>query len=77
MPNRNYEKGRRFEYVEKKRLENLGYIVLRTSGSHGFADLVAVKPGEVRFIQCKAQPATKADVKKYKNMRIYRMNAPT
>ncbi|MFZ8801637.1 MAG: hypothetical protein ACO2PO_01390 [Candidatus Calescibacterium sp.] len=47
-----YHKGRRFEYQVKKFLEKQGYIVLRTAGSHGFADLIAVgKDGEVIFYQ--------------------------
>jgi Holliday junction resolvase len=47
-----YHKGRRFEYQVKKWLEDKGYIVLRTAGSHGFADLVAIgKLGEVIFFQ--------------------------
>jgi Holliday junction resolvase len=47
-----YQKGRRFEYQFKKFLEKQGYIVLRTAGSHGFADLIAVgKDGEVIFYQ--------------------------
>lgn len=59
MPNKNYQKGRRKEYKIKKELEESGYIVLRTAGSHGFADLIAIKPGrtchkgEIKFIQCK------------------------
>ena len=47
-----YHKGRRFEYQFKKFLQKKGYIVLRTAGSHGFADLIAVgKNGEVIFYQ--------------------------
>lgn len=54
MSNKNYVKGRAFEYKRKKAWERDGYIVLRTSGSHGFADLIAVKPGYPPvFIQCK------------------------
>jgi Holliday junction resolvase len=47
-----YHKGRRLEYQFKKLLEKQGYIVLRTAGSHGFADLIAVgRDGEVIFYQ--------------------------
>lgn len=54
MPNRNYEAGRRFEYARKKHWESLGYMVLRTAGSHGAFDLVALAPsGSVLLIQCK------------------------
>jgi Holliday junction resolvase len=47
-----YHKGRRFEYQVKRWLEDKGYLVLRTAGSHGFVDLIAVgKLGEVIFYQ--------------------------
>lgn len=51
----NYRKGRDKEYRIKKLYEQMGYIVLRTAGSHGFADLVAVRefPKEIIFIQVK------------------------
>ena len=75
MTNRNYERGRRFEYKVKKYYENKGYTVLRTSGSHGFADLVAVKNSflswrqnktkTIIFIQCKNQKPTKQEIKKF------------
>jgi len=55
MPNKNYLKGRGKEYRLKKKYEMMGYIVLRTAGSHGFADLVCVEPRkkEIIFIQAK------------------------
>lgn len=60
MPNRNYLRGRAKEYREAAKLKAEGWTVLRTAGSHGFADLVAVKSvqetgvyGEIRFIQVK------------------------
>lgn len=59
MPNKNYVNGRAKEYRVKKQWEKAGYTVLRTAGSHGFADLIAVKDKdglrgkEVVFIQCK------------------------
>jgi hypothetical protein len=53
MPNRNYTRGRRLEWQVKKDLEKSGYSVIRASGSHGFADLIAVSHGWIRFIQCK------------------------
>lgn len=61
MPNANYQKGARLEYATKKKWEERGYFVVRSAGSHGKADLVAIKlqtsigPGPVVFlIQCKA-----------------------
>lgn len=54
MPNRNYQTGVRFEYERKKFYESMGLVVLRSSGSHGLFDLIAVDPGGTVFlIQCK------------------------
>jgi hypothetical protein len=60
--NLNYRRGRQKEYELKERYEKDGYIVFRTSGSHGIADLICVKPRllgeadlfpEVKFVQVK------------------------
>lgn len=48
-----YVKGRRFEYRVKRELERDGYLVFRTAGSRGVADLVAIKDGAVYLVQCK------------------------
>lgn len=48
-----YRRGRRLEYQVKKDLESEGWTVLRTAGSHGFADLVALRGANIKFIQCK------------------------
>jgi hypothetical protein len=70
MTNKNYKKGRKKEYKIKKLLEKEGYIVLRSAGSHGFADLVAVrKPKErevreIKFIQCKPENFRESERKK-------------
>jgi hypothetical protein len=66
LPNRNYNRGRAFEYARKKAWEKVGYIVLRTAGSHGDFDLVAVRSGHVTFIQCKLtdDPTVAARLKK-------------
>lgn len=55
MSNRNYEKGRRKEYKLKKHFEKFGWIILRTAGSHGFADLIMINRDskQVRFVQVK------------------------
>lgn len=69
MPNKNYQRGRRFEYKIKNKLESLGFVVLRTSGSHGFADLVALKDNIVYFMQLKyGAPITKAEQQKMYNI---------
>ena len=71
MVNKNYIAGRNFEYKVKKYYENQGFTVLRTSGSHGFADLVAIGKFEIftddvyyeiRFIQCKNRKPTKKEI---------------
>lgn len=65
MVNKNYVKGRTFEYKIKKQFEDKGYLVFRTAGSHSVADLIAFpklgdwfrgkKLGYVPIlIQCKA-----------------------
>lgn len=48
-----YQRGAAFERAVAARLDTDGYLVLRAAGSHGVADLVAIKPGEVVLIQCK------------------------
>ncbi len=57
MPNRNYLRGRRFEWQVKKDLEKEGFHVTRASGSHSMYDLIAVRQGHyithIKFIQCK------------------------
>ena len=60
----NYSKGRDFEYKVMHRFEEAGYTVFRTAGSHGIADVIAIKKQlvddylestqtEVLLIQCK------------------------
>lgn len=52
--NRNYVKGRAYEYKIATIFRRKGYYVIRAAGSHGSADLVAVKKGQrAIFIQCK------------------------
>lgn len=55
MSNPSYVKGRRKEYKIKKKLEEIGYIVTRASGSHSPFDLVAISnhTSLIRFIQAK------------------------
>ena len=49
-----YEKGRRFEYRVRDFLKNKDYFVLRSPRSKGPVDLVAIRKGEILFIQCKS-----------------------
>lgn len=66
MVNKEYIKGRKKEYKIKKDYENMGYIVLRTAGSHGFADLIAVDKlsKEIVFIQAKGEKEKESEKKK-------------
>ena len=41
ISNKNYVKGRAFEYQIKKLFEKKGFMVFRTAGSHSPADLIA------------------------------------
>lgn len=49
----NYERGRSAEYRAMRDLEKAGYTVVRSSGSHGPFDVVAVNRLEIRLIQVK------------------------
>lgn len=55
MSNLKYQKGRKIEYWVKKQLESKGNVCLRTAGSHGFADIIAINKriGTISFIQIK------------------------
>jgi Holliday junction resolvase len=41
VPRSPYRKGARYEYYVKRLLEEKGYLVFRTAGSHGPFDLIA------------------------------------
>ncbi len=47
-------KGARIELLAKKHLEQAGYLVLRSSGSHSPVDLVALDHNGTRWIQVKS-----------------------
>lgn len=50
-----YAKGRRLEWKVRKDLVGNGYLVVRAAGSKGDtkADLIAIKPGQILFVQVK------------------------
>ena len=48
-----YQRGANFEREVKKYLEEMGYYVMRSAGSKGLADLIALKKGKTLLIQCK------------------------
>ncbi len=51
--NKNYNRGVEKERELMKTLEAAGYNVMRTAGSHGTFDIIALGPTGVRFIQVK------------------------
>lgn len=52
--NKNYVRGRAFEYKIATLMRRKGYFVIRAAGSHGVSDLVAMKKGEKPLLmQCK------------------------
>lgn len=54
MPNKNYQAGRRLEYETVKRYRNQGCHAMRTAGSHGFFDVIALYDDMTpTLIQCK------------------------
>jgi len=51
-----YSTGYRVEREAKQMLESEGFFVLRSAGSHGLFDLVAIKDNQVRLVQVKVIP---------------------
>ena len=51
MPNPHYRNGANFERRVKARLEEQGWTVFRTAGSHSPADLIALRPSG-RLLHC-------------------------
>jgi Holliday junction resolvase len=51
--NRNYARGADFERAVASCLHSDGYETFRIAGSHGSADVIAIKPGQILVIQCK------------------------
>lgn len=48
-----YSRGYAFEQTIAGQLRQDGYFCIRAGGSHGVADVVALKPGQVLLIQAK------------------------
>ena len=53
MPNKNYNRGVEKERLAIEQLETVGYIAMRTAGSHGVFDVIGLSPTGIRFIQVK------------------------
>ena len=60
----NYGRGRRFEWKLAAQLKAEGAIVMRSAGSHGEADLVAMWQDATWAIQAKTRTPTAAEVRK-------------
>ena len=53
MSGKSYKKGYRFEREIFNLFSSAGFYVIRSAGSHGTFDLIAIKDGVVFGIQCK------------------------
>ena len=51
MSSKNYAKGRAFEYRVQNHLRKKGYYVIRSYGSKGLYDLIAIPPSNDKNIQ--------------------------
>ncbi len=68
----NYSRGRKLEYAVRDELISRGYIlVVRSAGSKGPFDLVAISPSDIVLIQVKASSARrKAAVEQLKKIQV-------
>lgn len=66
MANANYQRGVRFERDIISETKSEGYETLRTAGSHGFADVIAINEKLVRLIQGKVTKDAKPRIGAYK-----------
>lgn len=74
MPNKGYQKGRRFEYASKKVWKERGCEVVRAAGSHSPFDLIAIRPGgQVSLIQCKC---VRSEAQAERLLKLFRATPP-
>lgn len=64
----NYQRGANLEYKVRRQFEEAGYYVVRSAGSRGVADLVAVKQGQVFWIQVKKSTSTAKEKEKLEEL---------
>jgi Holliday junction resolvase len=66
VPRSPYRKGVRYEYYVKQLLEEKGYLVVRTAGSHGPFDLVAIdkEKREILLVQVTKKKSIPSELKK-------------
>jgi len=69
MPNKNYIKGRRKEYLWVNKMKELGFIAQRTAGSHSPVDVIAINPEtkQIKLIQCKPDSMNAHQQQKIRN----------
>ena len=73
-----YKSGRAYEYKARKILEREGFYVIRSAGSRGIIDLVAIKPNKIKLIQVKSTSRDEINIpnelkefaKKYSNQMV-------
>jgi Archaeal holliday junction resolvase (hjc). len=67
--NKNYVKGRNKEYRIKRKLEEQGYYVIRSAGSHSLFDLIGIhkEKREILLVQVKTKIDRKIE-ELYKNL---------
>jgi Holliday junction resolvase len=56
-----YSRGYYGEKKARRQLEDDGYFVVEARGSHGVADLVAIKPGQILVVQVKRTTSGRLD----------------
>lgn len=57
--NKKYVRGRKYEYSLLNEFRSYGYVGVRASGSHGFADLIFWRGNDLIFAQVKTTVKTK------------------
>lgn len=62
----NYRNGYIFELATMEHLQNEGYWVTRSAGSHSCVDVIGIKEGQIVLVQCKRDgkisPAERASI---------------
>ena len=79
MPNSRYDRGRAYEYKVMRKLREKGFYPIRSAGSHGYFDIIGIKPGTptiypgglkgrgigtIKVIQCKTGKSKKHAIDK-------------
>ena len=65
-----YAKGCRLENRARTILEKQGYYVIRSAGSKGLIDLVAIRWNQVKLIQVKSRGISKAELETFMDLKV-------